>query len=180
MMLAEHLLDRPEDTWWDDRRTVGVVETRDEILRQALIDARHDLTRRVSKDPADWSWGHVHRVAMRHQALGSDEVPEPVRWVFNEGPFPAPGSTSVVNAFSWRAAEGYGVTAGPSMRMVVDLADLDASTWVDQAGTSGHPFHPHYGDQTETWLEGGTYPWPHSREAVVEAGRDTLTLTPEE
>ena len=79
-----------------------------------------------------------------------------------------------------RQAEGYAVTAAPSMRMVVDLGDLDASRWVNQTGNSGHPFSDHYDDQIDAWLEGRTYPWPSSREAVLESTEDTLTLVPAE
>lgn len=178
MLIVTNLLDRPEDGWWDDRRTAGVVETRDEILRQAMINARLDLTRRNGKEASQWSWGDLHRVPMRHEVLGGDEIPGLVRWAFNDGPFPAPGGSSLVNAFSWEAGSGYRVTAAPSMRMVVDLADLDASTWVNQTGNSGHAFHPNYHDQTAPWLANETFPWPHGRAAVEESTEHTLTLRP--
>jgi penicillin amidase len=38
------------------------------------------------------------------------------------------------------AGEGYEVDAVPSMRMIVDLSDLDASRWVQLTGNSGHAF----------------------------------------
>nr|WP_281497456.1 penicillin acylase family protein [Ornithinimicrobium sp. F0845] len=179
MLVVDQLLDRPADDWWDDRRTAGVVETRDEILRQAMINARLDLTQRIGKNPQDWQWGSLHNVPLRHEVLGGDGIPDLVRWAFNDGPYPASGSSAMVNAFNWEASTGsFRVTSGPSMRMVVDLSDLDASTWVNQAGNSGHAFHPNYNDQVQAWLEGGSYPWPHSREAVEETAVHTLTLTP--
>ena len=46
---------------------------------------------------------------------------------------------------------GYTVTDGPTMRMLIDLGDLDASRWVNESGVSGHAFHRHYDDQTELW-----------------------------
>ncbi|QDO89812.1 penicillin acylase family protein [Ornithinimicrobium ciconiae] len=179
MLVVEDLLDSPEDVWWDDRRTAGVVETRDEILRQAMINARLDLTQRIAKDPTEWQWGSLHNMPLRHEVLGGDSVPDALRWAFNDGPYPAPGGSSLVNAFNWEAGSGsYRVTSGPSMRMVVDLADLDASTWVNQSGNSGHAFHPNYNDQTQAWLANESYPWSFSREAVVESAEHTLTLTP--
>ena len=79
----------------------------------------------------------------------------------------------------WDASTGtFEVTAGPSMRMVVDLADRDASTWVNQTGTSGHAFHPHYSDQTEAWVDGEVFPWAVSRPAVQEGAEQTLLLVP--
>ncbi|WP_109473373.1 penicillin acylase family protein [Ornithinimicrobium cavernae] len=179
MLVVTNLLERPEDDWWDDQRTAGVVETRDEILRQAMINARLELTRRSSKEPAAWRWGELHNVPLRHEVLGGADLPGLVLWAFNDGPYPVAGGSALVNAFNWEAgSNSYRVTSGPSMRMVVDLADLDASTWVNQGGNSGHPFHPNYNDQTESWLANETYPWPHSRRAVEESAIHTLTLSP--
>ena len=57
------------------------------------------------------------------------------------------------------------------MRMVVSLADLDESRWVNLTGVSGHPFSDHYTDQTDLWAEGETLPWAFSADAVEDAGR---------
>lgn len=70
------------------------------------------------------------------------------------------------------------MTALPSMRMVVSMADLDASRWVQVAGASGHAYHGNYTDQTALWVEGGTLAWAFSREAVEAAARDRLVLNP--
>jgi len=92
--------------------------------------------------------------------------------------FPVAGGTSIVNATSWNAAEDYTVTAAPSMRMVVSLADLDDSRWINLTGVSGHPFDRHYDDQTDLWVDGRTLPWSFSSDAVHDAGEDVLTLRP--
>ena len=179
MLVLEGLLSDPESVWWDDARTPGAVESRDEVIRSALVQARHELTRSISKDPADWSWGGLHRVTMKHQALGGDGVPDLVRSMVNGRTIAVPGGSAQVNAMNWDASKGsFDVTSGPSMRMVVDLADLDASTWVNHTGTSGHPFSPTYRDQTGPWARGETFPWPFSREAVEAAGEQTLRLVP--
>ncbi len=179
MLLLEELLERPDSEWWDDRRTPGVVESRDEVIRTAMVRARDDLTRELSKDIGDWTWGQLHQVRLQHEVLGAEGVPSVVRGVFGQEPHPVSGGSSLVNAMNWDAStDSFEVTSAPSMRMVVDLADLDASRWVDQTGTSGHPFHPHWKDQTQAWIEGETYPWPFSREAVDAAAEETLTLLP--
>jgi penicillin amidase len=64
------------------------------------------------------------------------------------------------------------------MRMVVDLADLDASRWVNLTGASGHAFHGHYFDQAELWAEGRTTPMRWSRTRIEEEAEDHLTLVP--
>ena len=70
------------------------------------------------------------------------------------------------------------VTSGPSMRMVVDLADLDASTWVVVTGASAQPGSPHYDDQLSAWAAGETFPWPFTADAVEGAAEDEQVLTP--
>ena len=74
--------------------------------------------------------------------------------------------------------EGYDVTAVPSMRMVVDLADLDRSRWIQLSGSSGHAFHEHYVDQLPLWAAGRTLPWAFDDEAVTMSTEETLTLRP--
>ena len=66
----------------------------------------------------------------------------------------------------------------PSMRMVVDLGNLDRSAWVSQTGNSGHAFHDNYDDPVETWAKNEAYAWPHSEKAVREAAKDELRLMP--
>ncbi|RYV50389.1 penicillin acylase family protein [Pengzhenrongella frigida] len=171
------MLERPDDLWWDDRTTVGIVEGRDEILSQALTSARRELTVELGKDPSDWNWGKLHTAAPEHAALGGPTVPAVVRRLVNPDAIAVAGGSSIVNATSWDAAtDSFAVTKGPSMRMVVDLADLDASTWVTLTGTSGHPASAHYSDQFGAWARGETYPWPYSAAAVDESAADRLTL----
>ncbi|MEI2778854.1 MAG: penicillin acylase family protein [Tetrasphaera sp.] len=172
------LLGKPKSLWWDDRKTAGVVETRDEILRQALVTARDDLTRKLGKNPQKWDWGQLHEVTLRHKVLGGEGVPGFVRWLVNAGPYAVPGGSGIVNAFGWDASAGYASNWAPAMRMIVDLADFDDSAWSGQTGQSGHPRHAHYRDQIEDWRAARTRPWPFSAAAVEEAGTDVLTLTP--
>ncbi|MFN2320928.1 MAG: penicillin acylase family protein [Dermatophilaceae bacterium] len=172
------LLSRPNSLWWDNKQTPGITEERDEILRQALRAARLELTRQLGKDPQEWEWGKLHTLTLEHDILGGESVPGPIRWLANRGPYAMPGGPAIINANSWSANEGYHVDRGPAMRMVVDLSDLDASTWVNQTGQSGHPYHAHYSDQTKSWVAGEQFPWLHSEQAVREATADTLTLVP--
>jgi penicillin amidase len=173
------LLQDRDSPWWDDRSTPTVVENRDQVISQALVEARLDLTSRLGKDPARWQWGRLHSLQLRQSPLGGDRVPAPLAALFDTDVLEVGGGTSVVDATSWDATEdGFAVTALPTMRMVVDLGDLDASTWVDLTGISGHPWDSHYGDQLGAWAAGEQFPWPFGREAVEEAADDTLVLRP--
>ncbi|MBM6402131.1 penicillin acylase family protein [Phycicoccus sonneratiae] len=176
---VQALLKDPQSEWWDDKLTPNVTEGRDEILRQALVQARLELTKELGKDPQEWDWGKLHRITLEHKVLGGDSVPGPVRWLFNEGPYDMPGGSAIVNANGWDASQGYEVDWGPSMRMVVDLSDLDGSTWVNQTGVSGHATDDHYADQISDWVAGRQRPWPFSAAAVDDTDPDVMTLRPD-
>lgn len=173
------LLPTFDDAYWDDVRTETVVETKATILRLALVEARDDLTRRLGKRPQTWSWGRLHQLELRDGTLGESGV-GPVEALLNRGPYAAAGGSGLVNATSWDAAEGYGVVAGPVLRVVADLAAPDGGRWVGLTGTSGHAFHEHYTDQVEAWRTGATYPWVTTAEAVRRSAQHTLVLVPED
>ncbi|WP_020575956.1 penicillin acylase family protein [Actinopolymorpha alba] len=176
--VVRDLMKDPRNLWWDDVRTKGVREDRDTILRQAMVEARKELTRLLAKDPKRWRWGKLHKLELVNQSFGQSDI-GPLERLFNRGPYELPGGTDAVLATSWNAASGgYDVTAVPSMRMVVDLADFDRSRWVNVAGVSGHPGSDHYNDQTEAWSRGRTMRWPFRPAAVERATENTLTLVP--
>ncbi len=176
--VMRRLLAQPDSHWWDDVETETVVETRDDILSRAMAEARDDLVRRQSRRAVDWTWGHHHRLELENQTVGQSPVGL-VRWALNRGGYQVGGGGEIVNATSWDAAAGsFEVTAAPSMRMVVSLADLDDSRWVNLTGASGHAFHRNYVDQTDLWAEGESLPWYFSRAALDETGEQTLVLSP--
>ncbi len=175
--VMRRLLAHPHSSWWDDVTTKHRVETRDDILQQAMTDALNEMVRTESRRPSDWTWGQHHVMNLENQSLGQSDIGL-VRWLFNRGGYQVPGGPAVVDATSWDAAQGYDVTVAPSMRMVVSLANLDKSTWVNLTGVSGHAFNSHYADQTDLWVQGKTLPWPFSRQAVQQAADRTLTLRP--
>ncbi|MFC6147891.1 MULTISPECIES: penicillin acylase family protein [Mumia] len=176
--VVRRLLNAPDSLWWDDRTTKTVRESRDDILRTAMRDARDDMTSRQSLDPELWTWGRLHTLTLENATLGTSGVGL-VERIFNRGPYALSGGSGIVDATAWDAAKGYEVTAVPSMRMVVDLDDLDRSRWINLTGVSGHAYHRNYVDQTELWAEGKTLPWAFTQEKVDDAAEDTLTLTPD-
>jgi penicillin amidase len=167
----------PNDRWWDDVGTTSVVETRDDAVRRALTEAADELTARQGSDPTRWSWGDLHTLTVRNQTLGTSGI-GPIEALFNRGPIPTAGGQSVVDATGWTPKGGYEVTWVPSMRMVLDLKNLDASTWVNLTGASGHTGSPYYADQLDAWQSGRTFPFPFSATAVRAAAQDHLVLRP--
>ncbi|MFS8477537.1 MAG: penicillin acylase family protein [Micromonosporaceae bacterium] len=170
------LLADPASPWWDATDTPEV-ETAREIIAAALIDAAEELRARQGDNPARWRWGRMHTLTVEHQSFGTSGI-GPIEWLFNHGPAPISGGSAIVNANGWNAGAGYRVTYVPSMRMIVDMADLDASRWIQLTGNSGHAFHPNYHDQFELWRTGETLPMRWQRESIEKAATDTLTLRP--
>jgi penicillin G amidase len=175
---VSNLLKDPASRWWDDRTTDGVRETRDDILARAMLDARDEITKREALDPAEWTWGRLHRMNLHNSTLGESGI-GPIERLLNRNGYQVAGGDSIVDATGWDAAEGYEVTSAPSMRMVVSLADFDESRWINLTGVSGHPGSGHYTDQTDLYVAGKTLPWVFSRDAVDALNdTDTLTLVP--
>ena len=173
------ILDDPDSPWWDDRTTAQITEGRDDVLARAMTSARAELTAQISNRPDEWRWDLLHVAAPQHPVLGGDTIPSIVRERFNPQPRGVGGGSSIVDATAWDASSGsYAVTAAPSMRMVVDLGDLDSSTWVNLTGTSGHPASRHYADQLGAWASGETFPWPFTAAATSADAAETLTLRP--
>ena len=123
-----------------------------------------------------WEWGHLHRLELVEPTLGTSGI-GPVEWLVNRDGWEVGGGAASVNATGWDAFDGYTVAFAPSMRMVVSMADLDDSRWINLTGVSGHPFSEHYTDQTDLWARGDTLSWPFTREAVEESAEHTLTLS---
>jgi len=171
------LLPRGRSPWWDDVRTDDKVERRSDILREAMIAARDEMTALQSPSADEWSWGRLHELELRSPTLGESGIGI-VERIFNRDGWEVGGGSSLVNATGWDARHGYRVATVPSMRMVVPLDDLDAARWISLTGVSGHAFHPHYTDQTDLWARGESLPWVFSEKAVTAAAEDTLLLTP--
>ncbi|HLW77299.1 MAG TPA: penicillin acylase family protein, partial [Bryobacteraceae bacterium] len=76
------------------------------------------------------------------------------------------GSSTTIKQTTWRL--------GPSMRMIVDLSDLDRSLMNITAGESGQPLSSHYKDQWPAYYGATSFPMQFSRVKV----RETLTVMP--
>ncbi|MFC4134392.1 penicillin acylase family protein [Hamadaea flava] len=173
--VVRHLLDQPEAAWWDVKSTAGH-ETREQILAQAQADAVAELTEDQDKDPKKWRWGAMHTLTATHATFGTSGI-GPIEWLFNHEKTGVSGGDSIVNATGWTAGEGYEVDAVPSMRMIVNLSNLDDSRWIQLTGNSGHAFATTYDDQYERWRTGQTLPFRFARASIDAATEHTLTLT---
>jgi len=176
--VVRQLVQQPNSPWWDDPATKDKVETRDDVFARALRDAVADLQQKYGQDPAGWpAWGQVHTITFQNQSLGQSGV-APIEALFNRGPFPTSGGESLVNATGWTAFQSFQVNWLPSMRMIVDLSNLNNSLTVHTTGESGHAYSAHYIDLAPLWASGKYYPMVWSDSQVRAAAVDTLTLEP--
>ncbi|MDH6117993.1 penicillin amidase [Kitasatospora sp. GAS204A] len=182
MEVVRQQLGNPNSPWWsyidsNHQQQHGL----DNILKEAMKDARQDLTAHLGKDVSTWSWGRLHQLNLKNQTLGIDNsgfLSGVMHRLLNRGPVNLGGGSAAVDAAGWTAAEGYDVDWIPSMRMVVDLSDFDASRWINVGGESGHAFSPNYDDQTALWSQGKLLTWAYTSSSVNAATKNKLTLTP--
>lgn len=175
-VIVDRLLDDPTSPWWTNE-TVGV-SSRDEMLAHAATAAYERLAGLQGDNPDAWNWGSLHAITLTNDTFGTSGI-APIEALFNRGPFPVGGGSSVVDATGWALGSGsFATTTVPSMRMTIDLSDFDASRWNHLTGTSGHAFHPNYIDQFEAWQQQRQTPWAFSPEKIEQTAVDTLVLTP--
>lgn len=175
--VMRNLVKNPQSPWWDDKNTTDKVENRDEIFVRAFRKAVAEIEKRLGKDSAGWRWGDLHTATFKNGALGQTGIGL-IDGLFNRGPFPSPGSTGTVNNTGWDAASGYQVQWVPSMRMIVDLSDLNNSLTVHTTGQSGHAYHPHYTDMIDLWRQVEYYPMWWNEADIQQNAESVLRLVP--
>jgi len=160
LVVTRKMLNNPDDPFWDDRSTLNVTESRDEILQNAMQVARNQLTTRISGNTDYWKWGSLHKLRLENPVLGTADRPFWLRYFANPTVTPANGATLAVNSTADSVnLNDNAVVSGPVFRMVADTGNWENSTWVNVPGNSGHLASPHYSDQIGAWISGQTYPF---------------------
>ena len=160
----------PRSPWFDDRSTPNVIETRDDIVRQAADDALAVLRARFG-EPARWRWDEAHAVRFSHPLSGGGRV---LDWFFSRGPVPVGGDSTTVNKTTIDLRRPYATSEAASYRQILDIGAWDASLGVNITGQSGHPRSPHYFDQNRLWQQGEYRPLPFTRNGG--RGRDGVAV----
>jgi penicillin amidase len=174
--VLDSIAQQPDSPWWDNKNTPAT-ETRDQVFRQALSEAVDELSKRLGNDPQQWQWGKLHTLTFRNQSLGESGV-APIEALLNRGPFQTSGGASIVNATGWDASDPYQVLTLPSMRMIVDLGDLQNSLSIHTTGQSGHAYSPHYIDMADLWRTIQYHPMLWERAQIEQQAKDHLHLEP--
>ena len=155
-------------SWFGEGVSIGAVAEEAAAQTLAKLDTWYGA------DPAAWRWGLVHQVSFKHPLEGRPGTDG----LFATAPRETAGTGYVLNANSFSHDEPFAVVSGPEYRLVVDMADLDATTTVLTTGQSGLPGSPHYADMVDPWVRGAYLPLPFSPEAVEAAKTGETRLEP--
>lgn len=175
--IMRRMAQNPNDPFWDDKTTEDVVETMPDIMKKSFSDGVAELEDIFGNDVATWNWGDMHASTFRNGTLGESGI-FLIEDLFNRGPFPTGGGEAIVNATGWSVRDGYETNWLPSMRMIVDLSNLDNSQTVHTTGQSGHAYHPHYDDMSSLWANVEYYPMWWEQESIIKDSEAHLILAP--
>ncbi|MFW6099502.1 MAG: penicillin acylase family protein, partial [Thermodesulfobacteriota bacterium] len=146
----------------------------EDIIALSIQQTFSELKKRLGNDMTQWHWADLHTLTFEH-VLGKKK---PLDRIFNLGPFEVGGNALTINKKQYPLTQPFGVTHGVSMRLIVDLSDMNGSLHVLPTGQSGQLRSPHYRDQLPLYLSGRYHPaWPNRTDAEAHQS-GTLTLTP--
>jgi penicillin amidase len=174
--VADLWFDAADHPVWDDRATPAP-ETRADVVRAAFRRAVARLVADLGPSPADWRWGRLHTLQIKHAFGGQKSLAGFVNLPVAEV---GGGLDSVWKSHFDLGNEKapFAAMAGPAYRHVVDLADIRHGLWVSDTGVSGWPGSPHYGDQHERWKRGEFFPMVSDWDDIRKGAKAVVTLVP--
>jgi penicillin amidase len=152
-LFVDRVLSGELSQWCDDVTTPSD-ETCGETMGAALDAAATRLFETYGEDPTVWRWGEAHEALFAHPLLSGAPLLDRLFTV--RVPHGGDGASINVGHFYFDGEDFAAIHAG-SMRAIYDLADLDASLFVQAPGQSGNPMSPHYRDLAPLWAQGGYF-----------------------
>ena len=171
------LFSNPNSVWWDDIKTPEK-ETRDDIVRKSASSALKTLKKNFeSSSPQDWKWAKIHTLTHNHP-LGQVET---LKRYFSVGPFDIQGGNETINnqMFKLDTTGVFSVIAGPAVRTVIDLSNMNGAESINPTGQSGNFLSPHYSDQAQMFVNTEFRPQLMDSLQITDAAKSTLILTPD-
>ena len=144
------LLDEKNSEWWDNITTKNV-ESRDEIIRNSLVDALISLEEKLGKDITFWQWMELHTVTFKHMFTLSTPM---LGNILNIGPFPIGGDGTTVFNTEYSFINPYENKLGPALRYIYDFAKPDELNFILPTGESGYFMSEHYKDMSQQYIDG--------------------------
>ncbi len=162
--------------WWDNVNTPEK-ETRNDIINKTLISTINTLEKNYkSSNPQDWKWGKIHTLTHNHP-LGQVDA---LKKYFSVGPLPIMGGNEVINnqMFKLDTTGIFNVIAGPAVRTVIDLSNMNGAVSINPTGQSGHFLSKHYNDQAQMFVDVAFRPQLMDSMDVANDTKSTLMLEP--
>ncbi|EOQ95534.1 penicillin amidase [Leptospira wolbachii serovar Codice str. CDC] len=164
----------PDSTFWDDLRTEGITESREDILKRSIEETGRYLEKHLSASPSLWTWKNLYKIKHPHP-LGVLPV---IGGIFDIGPLPSSGGAEVVNNLKYKLMkEDWTAFSGPSKRRVIDYGRFEESVTQLPIGNSGNLASPFYGNLVDDYINGVHRKILYSKEQVGE-GRFRLEFRP--
>lgn len=141
------LFSNEKSIWWDNVNTPEK-ETRDDIIKKTLTSTLQTLENNFnSSNPKDWKWGRIHTV-MHNHPLGQVNA---LKKYFSVGPLEIKGGNEVINnqMFALDTTGIFEVIAGPAVRTIIDLSNMNGAESINPTGQSGNFLSKHYEDQAQ-------------------------------
>jgi penicillin G amidase len=169
---------------WDDLDT-DVVESREERVMRALLDALEWLRENADADLEQLRWGAFHTVRFS-PVFGSPAglaIPSPSDATFPGG-FPRPGDLFTVDSAGYGAVGleadlSFSFDTGAAQRFVVDLDPHGPRAWnAVPGGNVWDPSSDHLRDQADLWRKNSTHPVPFLLPDVIEVKERRTVIAP--
>ena len=163
-----------ESVWFDNTET-NRVESLDDIILAAALDAMQSIEKQLGADAGSWKWGDLHRInilnPLRRTGIG--------KRVLGGGSHAMGGSAQTLYRASFDLSEpGNQVVHSAALRMMVDLSDDEKVTAVLPGGVSGRLFTKHFVDQVDEYMDGEKIYWWFSDAQIDQHAQSLLTLSP--
>lgn len=170
------LLENNNSLWWDNVTTKDAKENRRQVFNRAFDQTVNDLVKNLDDNISAWQWGRVHQLEHVHP-IG---MKKPFNYLFNVGPFPVPGGIETINNsdFVLTDKRNYKITVGPSMRIVLDFANIDNSMSILPTGESGNLMSNYYKDQSTLYNNGKLRAQRMNRQEILKKKSGRLILQP--
>jgi penicillin amidase len=157
-----------DNVLFDNLTTTNVIETKEMIAAQAIINTLDYIVKTLGADTTKWAWGSIHTLTLDYLLpAGAFNLPAMGDPTYPNG-YPRHGDDGTVDV----GKHGLSLTdftynAGPAIRFG---ADLNPAGITSQNALPGgqvfNPSSPHYQDQLVYWLKGQPFPLAQTLAAV--------------
>lgn len=147
---VSEILKNESSAWWDDVGTTQT-ESKNDIIRQSLIDAIDELENTYGNNAANWQWRNLHNVTFSHTFSSVSPL---LGKVLDIGPYSIGGDGTTIFNTEYSFTKPYKNVLGPALKYIYDFSNPDEFHFIMPTGQSGYFLNDHYDDMTENWLRG--------------------------